>query len=725
MTNIELVANENDIKKPFPFTISHYTYKILLPKCVLAHGTSIASTYFQIAFNINNQEKAKSWQQSKCWKNPHKIAAEIGCNQRKVKDVLKVLCDVGMLELSMHGKLKMYKLKNNSFSNLKELMEFMAEFDKKLIATAFYKAKELRNQIHEFNEASGINTINFLKDSLQRTKIPDINFMKETFLEVEQLYKGSSLFFMNLLEIDLKNRKKNHSILNTIQNIKDDIKHPIILGCSQATLNRYLTVYRESEKLISIDKGINRLKDNKDIFVGRELNLSRGKVIKMSEKEFYCPICDRDFTSGRALGMHLGKSKDKNHEVLNQLRYEKRTPYSEFSQLVKDNSHLFDFSEVAETNDEVVDVDNIKDKYMEIPCECKMSCRTCHLNWHDDFFKGCNHIRKQAYMEEYGLNGKREKKSSKGKEVDFGEVPAAKKPVNHGPDTAPGLLKYFYDMTGGRSPNFGKEVGQVKAQIKKGLTPDEIRVVLNHMVRKGQIDLRFFSTSINDALIEQKYLKEMEQEGTAAYLLQYFYHGHGLSINLQTFVREVQKIQETMNSGLTYDETKIVLDYMIAQKCTIVNFIASKRTEALAKHKAQNGGTQSGFKVNPSFFDQDTLNIIRDDLAGGRTHINKVELKYKDKALEIAKQIYKEHKFNQRYTMFEWAWRTGVELDREMYQLGVKEIGKETYIDFALRNKDKLTSEKLEMINKLKLSFEKWLERQHYTFGQSHISTIN
>lgn len=725
MTNIKLADSENENKKPFPFTVSHYTYKILLPKLVLAHGSSIASTYFQIAFNINSQEKAKSWQQGKCWKNPHKIAAEIGCNQRKVKDVLKVLCDVDMLELTMHGKLKMYKLKNNNIPNLKELMEFLADFDKKIISSAYYKAKELRNQLHEFNEVSGMNTINFLKDSLRRIKIPDINFMKDSFYEVEQLYKGSSLFFMNLLEINLKNHKKNNSILNTITNIKDDIKHSIILGCSTATLNRYIHYFKGYENLSNFDSKIKLLKESSSI-ENIKNDINKGKVIKMSGKDFYCPICDRDFTSSRALGMHLGKSKDKNHETLNKLRYEKRTSHDGFAQLVKDYAHLFDFIEESNESIEVEPLNITTEEYMNIPCDCKMSCKTCHLNWYDDFFKECNHIRKQAYMEEYGLTNtqQKERKAKQKKEVEFKDVPVAKKPVNHGPDTAPGLLKFFYDMTGGRSPNFGKEVGQIKAQMKKGLTPDEVRTTMNHMVRKGQIDLRFFSTSINDALIEQKYLKEMEQEGTAAFLLNYFYQGHSLSINLQTFVREVMKIQETMNSGLTYDETKIVLDYMISTKCTIVNFIASKRTEALAKHRAQNGGVVTGFRANPSFFDQDTINIIKDDLIGGRTHINKVEQKYKEKAIEIAKEIFKEQKFNQRYTMFEWSWRTGVQLDREMYQMAVKESGKETYIDFALRNQDKLSPEKLEMLNKLKLSFEKWLEKQHGFFNQTHITTI-
>lgn len=715
------IIEKSEEKKSFPFTISNYTYKILLAKLVLIHGSSVASVYFQVSSNINNQEKSKSWQQGKCWKNPIRIAKEIGCNQRKVKEVLKILCQVELLELSYRGKLKMYKLTNHNISNLKELMIFLSDFDRKIINTVpKEKARESLHQLLNFNNAFNFRTPEMLTYLIKRTRINSIDFLKKALSDSEEIYKGSSLFCMNVLEIIFRNNKKNNEVLNTIQNIKD----PIVFGCSNTTLNRYITSYEKNEFVNQLE---DKMKELDLVYVENhdELNFNKGKVVNMSNKDFYCPICEKEFLNGRSLGMHLGKMKDNNHIVFNQLRRDNKAPYSTFEKLFNDHLHLFEIKTVS--SETIVEQKVFRDEYMNIPCECKMSCRECHLNWKEVFYNDCNHVRKAAYRVEYGIDEKiiaENKKAKNKKEVDYEKIPTSKKPAGHGPDTAPGLLKYFYDLTQGRSPNFGKEVGQIKTQLNKGLTPDETRIVFDYMVKKGQIDLRFFSTSINEALLEQRYLKEMEQEGTAAFLLNYFYNSHGMNLNPQMFVREVQKIQETLNSGLSYQETKVVLDYMISQKCTIINFIASKRTEALSKYNNQsNVSNKTPFKSNPSFFDQDSLNIIRDDLAGGRTHLNKVDSKYKEQAINIAKEIFREKKFNQRYTSLEWAWRTGLELDKELFELGVKDSGKETYIDFALRNRDKLTPQKLEMLNKLKSSYEKWINLQKQNFNHN-ITTI-
>lgn len=713
-------------KQIFPFSISNYMTRIVLPKCVIAHGGIIASVYFQIAFNINNQERAKSWQQQKCWKDPNKIASEIGCNSRKAKHAMKQLIQVGLIEESFHGKLRMFKLAGDKIYQIQELSDFLNEIEKKIIASVHpSKMKDLRDEIVNFNKINDIPAV----DLLRRNHVSDISLIRELFLCAEQIYKGSSLFCMNVLEIKLKSSKKNDQIFNILNYISLN-QSPVLFGCSQATLNRYIYDYQNHNASERLNLILNQFSGNQV----EELNIQEGVVNKMSNSNYYCPICKQNFESGRSIGMHLSKAKDEDHSNFNQLRKDHRCPYEGFKNLFEE--HISMFSVPVEI---VVEKPQkkITDEYMKIPCDCKTSCKECHVDWLEDFFKGCNHPRKSAFISEYEIGEKKEevkkvvtaskkvKEVKETEEVEFKELPENKKQVNHGQDTAPGLLKFFYDLTGTKSVNWGKECGQIKTQLNKGISPDQVRVVFKHMHRKGQVDIRFFVTSINDALLEEKCVNEMEQEGTAAYLVKYFYTGHKLPVNLQTLVKDVQKIQETLNSGLTYEQTKLVLDYMISTKCTVINFIASKRTEALSR---QGGKTDSPvaskFKSNPSFFDQSELNIVRDELAGARIRLPKVKEDLKEAAIEECKRLLRERKFTTRYTAFEWAWRIGLELDTELYQLGLKEINKETYINFALRNGN-LDTESTEKMTKLKSRYESWLNEQHKLFSKNNITTVN
>ncbi|MNN19775.1 hypothetical protein D3C81_1330290 [compost metagenome] len=241
------------------------------------------------------------------------------------------------------------------------------------------------------------------------------------------------------------------------------------------------------------------------------------------------------------------------------------------------------------------------------------------------------------------------------------------------------------------------------------------------MARKNHIDLRFLSNSVNDAKLEQKYLDEMKEEGTAAYLVKLFYRGHNLEINMQTLNRDVSKVQETMNSGLSYKEKKKVINHMIATKCTILNFISSKRNEALTGQgtmvKVASKGNSS-IKENPSFFDQDDLSIIKDELTGGRTNIKKIKPELKEKAKDIARQILIENKFASKFVSFEWAWKIGLELDQVSYNAACVDIGKETYLEYLIKNSARLEPEKLNVIKQTKLKYDDWLITQHQMFGQ-------
>ncbi|MNV69113.1 hypothetical protein D3C71_1620050 [compost metagenome] len=125
-----------------------------------------------------------------------------------------------------------------------------------------------------------------------------------------------------------------------------------------------------------------------------------------------------------------------------------------------------------------------------------------------------------------------------------------------------------------------------------------------------------------------------------------------------------------------------------------------------------------GFKENPSFYDQDDLVFLKDELIGGRTNIKKIKPELQEKAKDIAKQILVENKFSSKFVGFEWAWKIGLELDQTMYIKACMDLGKETYLEYLIKNSSRLEPGKVEVIEQTKLRYENWLSKQHELFGQ-------
>lgn len=281
------------------------------------------------------------------------------------------------------------------------------------------------------------------------------------------------------------------------------------------------------------------------------------------------------------------------------------------------------------------------------------------------------------------------------------------KPVNTLPDgeSVPNLLKYFYSKTGGSSPNWGKECGQIKNLIKTGANADDIKLTMDMLIRKGNIDLRFLNRSVNEAKMEQRYLNDTMVDSTEAYLVKMYYDGLGFPLNLQTLTRDVQKIKETINTGLTYEQAKMVVQYMIDIKCPTLNFIGTKRNEALTKLSKLNAG-----KNNPSFFDRDDLVTIKSELSNGRYNLNKANDMFKDDARLLAIKMFKEGNFSNKFSHLEWAFKVGLDLDKEMYNMALElQKSKEFALDIILRDR-RLPDDKRATILRVKDNFYNWLE---------------
>jgi hypothetical protein len=63
-----------------------------------------------------------------------------------------------------------------------------------------------------------------------------------------------------------------------------------------------------------------------------------------------------------------------------------------------------------------------------------------------------------------------------------------------------------------------------------------------------------------------------------------------------------------------------------------------------------------------------------------------VDDKLKPEAYSIAKKIFIENKFAGKFNHFEWAWKIGLDLDYDMYQLALKSQTQESTFDKLLKD---------------------------------------
>lgn len=707
----------NKQKYKVPFAISKYMLYLILPKCNIVYGEVLSSVYLQIAININNQKTSHEWKQNKSWISIDSMARNTGYNIRIINKALKTLQYLNLItiEQQLKNKIMKFTLINHNFDSLMELENFNNRFDKILLKN-MNKTKTAKYKVSFAVLEKSLNY--FSKNLVKKIKFSNINLLRALLIEANSIYKGSSLFFLTNIAPTVFECKNVEGLL---QNLSQE-KRAIRLGVGQSTISRYIEKYKNSN-YINIIEG----KVNKPITLGLNpnfLNQNLEKVvINTMENKIICPICGKDFYENRSLGVHISKTKDSKHILLNYLKNQKKdTNVSDIYNKFKEDFMELDNIDM-EHKENKVKPQSKKCDYLNIPCSCKMTCKECHKNWKLDYYNDCTHARKEAFIKEYDIkedDKKLTKVASKNNTIslnkeDFDIIkPTKKQKVTTG-NKSPDLVKYFYSQINGTSPNFGKECGQVKNLLKK-YTPDEIRITMDYLKRRSNMDLRFLNNSIKDALAEQQYLKESEIEGTEPYLVKMYYEGMGQQLNIQTLVRDVQKIKETINSGKTYDQVKLTIQYMINIKCPTINFIGFKVNEALAKNS-----TTTSVKNNPSYFDRDNLVIIRGLLEKGDINFKNIDNEFKAEAMKIAIELFKENKFTKQFSHFEWAWRVGLNLDYEMYDIAKNTQSKGFTLDNMLQQPG-LSDETKEKANRFKNSYEKWLQNQPMKFENTQTS---
>lgn len=668
------------MKKTIAFTTPKYITSLILPKCALVHGQVLSSVYLQIALNINHQNNRAHPFKEGCWKYQKTIANCTGYNSRVIGPALKALVDLELLSVYQKNKLTIYKLRNHNFNenNIEELYMFNHKIEKKLLegmnntdTETFTKLFRELEVINQFNNSFQVSHL------LKNIWFDDIFLLREWIKQSESIYKGTSLFFLNNVAkplFDYIGEENKESIKDI--GILSNKERALISGTSPSTISRYIKSFIDVGCLILDEYNTN---SSKKLFLNQSFLIDKknisvvGNNMKM-EIKINCPICGSEFKSYKDLGVHIAKTKEAKHIVFKVLKDQKKCKtYEELCQLYNDNKKDID-----------VDNDNEIDQYLKIPTNCGYSikCSTCYKNYKkDEIWLNCQEQRKAAYLAEYKIAEKPMVKIAsfnknvevkkveennndvKVETTDF-DVVKSKKTKTIKPDSPAGLVNYFYDRIGRTCLNYKKDTSIVNSALKSNVTPDGIRLTMDFLVDvKKAENLGLFKYCLSESYEYHQFMKDIDKEGTAPYLLKMFYEGIGLPIDHNKFVLEVKKINNLFGT-YNYEQLKVAIQYMIAINCPTINFIGNKVGEAIAKMKQNNAN-----KNNPCLYDRDDLHHIKFALRDGKKKIKDIDDRFKDEAIKLAREMYKQGQYADKFSNIEWAWFIGLDLDNEMYKL--------------------------------------------------------
>ena len=322
-----------------------------------------------------------------------------------------------------------------------------------------------------------------------------------------------------------------------------------------------------------------------------------------------CPICRKEYKN--IIG-HCKRSKEENHNKLYNLFINDKRDLSKEDKIIDIyNNNEFNY-EVSYKNIEYIN--------------CNGECRKCYKDWKEDY-NNCKQERKLKFEEQ--------------------EKEYIKKVDNNPLE----LLRYFYNKTNTNSPSIPRETHQIKLLINKGYDKEDIKITMDFLIKRKNIDLRFLNRSIDEALLEYRYKKQMKEKGTLPNLL-YIFHRKAKT-NMINLIGEVNKLQMLIDEGYTIEDIKNCMKYMLSKNCKIINYIPNMIDEAKEFYK-----------------EKDKDEEIKNDL---KYAIIKLNNNTDKKIIDIAKNIYNKGEFFKDYTKLEWAYIVNLSLDKDMIIQGIEE----------------------------------------------------
>lgn len=235
------------------------------------------------------------------------------------------------------------------------------------------------------------------------------------------------------------------------------------------------------------------------------------------------------------------------------------------------------------------------------------------------------------------------------------------------------LVSSFYNCTQSKSSNWARDLNMIKSHLKADMTQEEIRIVFRHLIKKGEKDLRFFNSQINEALTIEKCRKEFKKTGTDSNLVYEFYRKTNQKLTDRSMFQGIKKIAELKNEGYNTEEIMVAIEYMVAINEKCFNFIPNKIEEALAKKKDASSMTKQydnccqlvndiinervlygTVLFDNNILKKDVIMNLKNDLINGKVDLRKLSSSYKVIGSKLAKEILERKIYSDRFTRNEW-----------------------------------------------------------------------
>ena len=595
--------------------IPTYILEIVLPELSFVYGKTVSSVYLQILTHIYNKKDTSAFFKKQyvrinsCFMKSSVYKEHIKYSQKSINKAMNILCDLDLIEeatdVHVCRRFRVFELKNFNLTK-NNVTAFLDATEKKIMDTVVTSRKK---QIEDY--FSDIRTVLISSDKstdsqlVRRRSYEDVELLRTWLTDTESIYKGSSLFFvLNVLPYLYKaNKRKNDEPVKLAA--LSSRQRALCAGVDDSTAWRIINKYKEYG-VLSVDK----ISSGKELYKLNETMLSKDMICLVNEKKISkpkvaCPICGKEFASSAGVSVHISHQKDSVHK-----------DYVKHRQTIRKE---------AETSQK-----QILEQIKAVKCDtCMIKCSECHAEWKDEF-NACHEDTKKQMLElinkyQEAVNvGNRMKKivdepetntlqvhaNESAQAVDVADVVLSKatkkrKPRKLKADSAPGLVKYFYDTFGGMSPSWSRECHQVKLLLDDGVEPSCIRDAMALMKKRGNNDLRYISGySIADVVESKKLFNESMTEGTNAYYVKKYYDGLSKPFTNSDIVEDVKRVVRLRNErNVDNAKLKFIIEYMIANKTPTFNFLDSQAKAALQKydeHIMLVGNSEERAKVSAS-----------------------------------------------------------------------------------------------------------------------------
>ena len=364
---------------------------------------------------------------------------------------------------------------------------------------------------------------------------------------------------------------------------------------------------------------------------------------------YKCHLCGATFKSKRAYTRHINNDKEYKHEQ-----------YRQHIQLLKKSYENCD-------NDDYKYIGCKEEIINDTACSTvENKCENC-LNIGD-----CYRQEKDIYMDAKKIAKKAEKERVK-LQVHTNEMKRIRRDMK---DSPYGLATFFYKQINCNLPILKSDLGRINNILKSGVQPDQIRLALMMLAKRGETSLRYLGiNNIREAIRQEKIKNELSIIGSLPYLVSQYYNQTNTVVSFHILIQDVDRLNQVKHEfNLNQEQLEFIVQYMINRQIPKFASITYNVSNALREFNNK--------KMNNEFsYSASAMNYL---LNGHSTFNETIQIYGEDSTLLKDKllQALNNYTYNKAFSAIEWLYLIRLPLDKDIY-FQAKKLTKERNIGLS------------------------------------------